>query len=160
EALPPGAGFLDLPLVAGQHGRARFYDRRSWFWTRNPFGPEGAVLLARHLHALVRAAGHGPKKVLVLDLDNTLWGGGVGEEGPLGVELGESPSGFAYRTFQAWCRQLGRRGVVLAVASKNNEADAREPFEKHPDMVLKLDDLAAFEAHWQPKSTSLRRIAE
>ncbi|MCB9683054.1 MAG: HAD-IIIC family phosphatase [Alphaproteobacteria bacterium] len=158
-ALPQGAYFVDLQRVAGDHGRRTFYDARRWFWTRQPFSETGVVALARHLQAGLRAVTTGPKKVLVLDLDNTLWGGVVGELGPLGVALGESPDGEAFRAFQAACKALGDRGVVLAVASKNNDADAREPFTANPDMVLRLDDLAAFEAHWEPKGVSLARIA-
>ncbi|MSQ03463.1 MAG: HAD-IIIC family phosphatase [Myxococcales bacterium] len=160
DALPPGAVFLDLDLIAGAQGRERFYDARRYFWTRQPFSEEGTLRLARHLFAAVRALTTGPKKVLVLDLDNTLWGGVVGELGPLGVQLGESPDGEAFRAFQAYCKGLAARGVVLAVASKNNLADAQEPFAVHPDMVLHLADFAAFEAHWEPKSMSLARIAE
>ena len=74
--------------------------------------------------------------MLVLDLDNTLWGGVVGETGPLGIALGESPDGEAFRAFQRHVKGLSGRGVILAVASKNNPDDAREPFEKNPEMVL------------------------
>ena len=95
----------------------------------------------------------------MLDLDNTLWGGVVGETGPLGVALGEAPDGEAFRAFQKHCKELARRGVVLAVASKNNPADAREPFETNPDMVLTLDDFAAFEIGWEPKGTTIARLA-
>ncbi len=160
EALPAGAAFVDLDLVAGELGRQRFYDARRYCWTRQPFSEEGTLSLSRHLLAAIRALTTGPKKVLVLDLDNTLWGGVVGELGPLGVQLGESPDGEAFRAFQAYCKGLAQRGVVLAVASKNNLADAEEPFQKHPDMVLRLSDFAAFEAHWEPKAISLARIAE
>ncbi len=96
----------------------------------------------------------------MLDLDNTLWGGVVGETGPLGVALGESADGEAYRAFQKHVKALSKRGIVLAVASKNNAADGLEPFEKNPDMILGLDDIAAAEINWEPKGTTIRRIAE
>jgi FkbH-like protein len=160
EALPTGASFLDLEQVAGDLGRRRFYDARRWFWTRQPFSEAGTLALAHALQASLRALLTGPKKVLVLDLDNTLWGGVVGETGPLGVQLGESPDGEAFRAFQSWCKALSQRGVVLAVASKNEVEDARGPFESNPAMALTLGDLAAFEANWGPKSESIRRIAE
>mgnify|MGYP000425904123 CR=1 FL=1 len=159
-SLPAEAYFVDLEQIAGMAGRERFYDLRNYRWTRQPFSDAGLVLLARHLWAGIRAVTSGPKKVLVLDLDNTLWGGIVGEVGALNVQLGDSPDGEAYRTFQEHVRQLGRRGIVLAVCSKNNPADAREPFQKHPDMVLRLEDFAAFEATWDPKPSAIRRIAE
>jgi FkbH-like protein len=158
-ALPPGAYFLDLDGVTARLGR-QAWDPRNWFWTRQPFSEAGLVELARAMQAALRAVLTGPKKVLVLDLDNTLWGGVVGEAGPLGVQLGESPDGEAFRAFQAWCKQLSQRGVLLAVASKNEPEDARAPFEQNPAMVLRLEDFAAFEANWGPKSESMRRIAD
>ena len=160
RALPAGAYFVDLDQIAGQVGRNTFYDFRRYYWTKQPFSEAGALQLSRHLFAGIRATTTGPKKVLVLDLDNTLWGGVVGETGPLGVALGDSPDGEAYRAFQKYVKGLASRGVVLAVASKNNPADAREPFEQNPDMLLKLDDFAAFEACWEPKGVTIARIAQ
>ncbi len=157
---PPGSYFLDLEMVSGMMGREAFYDPRRYYWTKQPFSERGTIRLAEHLWAGARALTTGPKKVLVLDLDNTLWGGVVGETGPLGVALGESPDGEAYRAFQKHAKALSRRGIVLAIASKNNEADGREPFEKNPEMVLGLDDIAAAEINWEPKGTTIRRIAE
>ncbi len=159
-ALPSGAAFVDLEAISAGMGRERFYDPRRWFWTKQPFSEEGTLRLCRHLFAAVRALLTGPKKVLVLDLDNTLWGGVVGELGPYGVQLGESPDGEAFRAFQGYCKGLARRGVLLVVASKNNDADAREPFLKNPDMVLKLEDMAAFSANWEPKSGNIAAMAE
>ena len=157
---PPGSYFLDLELVSGMMGRDSFYDPRRYFWTKQPFSERGVVRLADHLWAGARALTTGPKKVLVLDLDNTLWGGVVGETGALGVALGESPDGEAYRSFQKHAKALSKRGIVLAVASKNNPADGREPFEKNPEMILGLDDIAAAEINWEPKGTTIRRLAE
>jgi FkbH-like protein len=157
---PAGSYFLDLELVSGMMGREAFYDPRRYYWTRQPFSERGTVRLAEHLWAGVRALATGPKKVLVLDLDNTLWGGVVGETGPLGVALGESPDGEAYRAFQKHVKALSKRGIVLAIASKNNTADGIEPFETNPEMILKLGDIAAAEINWEPKGTTIRRIAE
>jgi FkbH-like protein len=157
---PPGSYFLELELVSGMMGREAFYDPRRYHWTKQPFSERAVVRLAEHLWAGVRALTTGPKKVLVLDLDNTLWGGVVGETGPLGIALGEGPDGEAYRAFQKHVKELSRRGVVLAVASKNNAADGLEPFEKNPGMILGLDDIAATEINWEPKGTTIRRIAE
>jgi len=159
EALPSGAWFVDLERIAGDVGRRGFYDHRQYHWAKQPFSHAGLAELARHIHAGVRGLRTGPRKVLVLDLDNTCWGGVVGDEGPLGVRLGDDAEGEAFRHFQAWAKSLTTRGILLAVATKNNEADAREPFEKNPAMVLSLDDIAAFEAHWEPKTVSLQRIA-
>ncbi len=108
----------------------------------------------------VRAITTGPKKVLVLDLGNTLWGGAVGELRPLGIGIGDTLEGEAYRAFQRHLKMLSERGALLAACSKNNPADAREPFESHHDMILSLADFAAFEASWEPKPVVIARIAE
>jgi FkbH-like protein len=98
--------------------------------------------------------------VLVLDLDNTLWGGVVGEDGLAGIRLGAgSPEGEAYVAFQEYVLALKRKGVVLAVCSKNDEADALEPFERHPEMRIRRQDLAALVADWRTKSECIRAIA-
>ena len=160
EHLPPGSYFLDLGLVAGTMGRSSFYDMRRYFWTKQPFGDDALVYLSEHIWAGIRALLTGPKKVLVLDLDNTLWGGVVGETGPLGVALGDSPEGEAFRAFQRYLKGLAERGVLLAIASKNNELDALEVFESNPDMILRLDNFAAYEINWDPKGTTIARLAK
>jgi FkbH-like protein len=160
ENLPSGAFFLDLGLLSGTVGRSSFYDMRRYHWTKQPFGERGLRLLAEHIWAGVRAMTVGPKKVLVLDLDNTLWGGVVGETGPLAVALGDSPDGEAFRSFQRHLKGLAKRGVVLAIASKNNLADALEVFEKNSDMLLRLDDFGAYEINWEPKGTTIARLAQ
>lgn len=157
--LPHSAYFVDLEQLSGTLGRRQFYDARSYHWTKQPLSEKGVVLLSRCLWAGIRGTLIGPKKVLVLDLDDTLWGGVVGEVGAQGVELGDTPTGEAYRDFQALVKQLGDNGCVLAVCSKNNIADAQEPFEHNPDMVLKLDDFAAFKADWGSKSEAIKQIA-
>ena len=160
DGLPPGAVFCDLEQISGEIGRNRFYDARRYYWTKQPFSEEGLVRLVEHLAAGIRALTTGPKKVLVLDLDNTLWGGVVGETGPLGITIGEGADGEAYTAFQKHVKGLSARGIVLAASSKNNDSDAREPFEKNPNMVLSLDDFAHFEATWDPKAVTLRKIAQ
>ena len=160
QQLPRTAYFVDLEQVSGTLGREKFYDFRRYYWTKQPFSEEGTARLAQAICSGIRAATAGPKKVLVLDLDNTLWGGVVGETGPLGIEIGDSPAGEAYRAFQKYAKALARRGCVLAVCSKNNPDDAREPFLKNPDMQLTLEDFGAFEASWDPKAAAIERIAQ
>jgi len=157
--LPAGCHFLPLEEISGVVGRNSFYDLRRYFWTKQPFSEKGVARLAEHLFAAIRGTTVGPRKVLVLDLDNTLWGGVVGELGPHGISLGETPDGEAFVSFQRYLKSLSERGVTLVVCSKNNLDDAREPFLKNPNMVLRLDDFAAFEANWQSKPDNLRRIA-
>jgi len=95
----------------------------------------------------------------VLDLDNTLWGGVIGDDGLDGIRLGTGPEGEAFVAFQAYLQALGRRGIVLAVSSKNDPKNAAEPFEKHPDMRLRLGDIAVFRANWDNKPDNIREIA-
>ena len=95
----------------------------------------------------------------MLDLDNTLWGGVIGDDGLEGIQLGGTGSGAAYRLFQEYVRDLNRRGVLLAVCSKNDPANALLPFQRHPEMVLKESDIAVFRANWEPKEVNLRAIA-
>jgi FkbH-like protein len=159
-AVPPGSFFLELEQISGVAGRERFYDLRRYFWTKQPFSESGVHRLAAYLLSGIRALMTGPKKVLVLDLDNTLWGGVVGETGPLGITLGETPDGEAFRAFQHHVKALSKRGVILGICSKNNREDALAPFEQNPQMVLALSDFAHVEANWERKSEGLRRMAE
>lgn len=159
ERLPADAYFVDLEQVSAEVGHRDFYAPRRYFWTKQPFSEPGVQRLAEHIAAGVQALVTGPRKVLVLDLDNTLWGGVVGDEGPLGIALGETPDGEAFRAFQAYCKALLANGTLLAVCSKNNLTDAQEPFRVNPEMALRLDDFAAFAASWEPKAVAIERMA-
>ena len=151
---------LDAERLSGLIGKDRWFDPRFWHLAKNAVAPDAMPLLARHCAALVAAALGLSKKCVVLDLDNTIWGGVVGEDGLAGIRIGEGVDGEAYAAFQDYLLALKRKGVLLAVCSKNNERDAREPFERHPDMRLRLDDLAAFVADWRPKPEQTAAVAE
>ncbi len=158
--LPTSAYLVELEHISAAHGHRNFYDARNYHWAKQPFTMTGLAELSRHIATGLRAVCHGRRKVLVLDLDNTLWGGVVGETGALGIGIGGNPEGEAFLAFQRYVRGLREAGVVLAACSKNNDADAREPFVTNPQMVLKLDDFAAFHASWDSKPERIRRIAE
>ena len=158
--LPEQGYFVDVEQLTGVVGRNSAYDARRYYWTGQPFSEDGLLQLARYVWAGFRATVFGSKKVLVLDLDNTLWGGVVGESGPQGIALGESPEGEAYLALQHYILGIRERGVLLAVASKNNNDDAREPFVDNPNMVLKLEHFSAFKANWGPKTEMLQEIAD
>ena len=99
------------------------------------------------------------KKCLILDLDNTLWGGVIGDDGLEGIQLGHGLGiGKAFTEFQMWVKKLRQRGIIICIASKNDEDKAKEPFQKHPDMVLTLDDIAVFKANWETKVDNIRTI--
>jgi len=120
---------------------------------------DAVPLLTRNLAALVRAVCGLTSKCAVLDLDGTLWGGVIGEDGLDGIRLGGDAEGEAYTAFHQYLLGLRRRGIPLAVCSKNNEDDARSVFRRHPETVLKEDDFAVFLANWEPKPDNLKNIA-
>lgn len=130
------------------------------YLARMPYGPEGLRVLAADMASFVRQARGKAKKCLVLDLDNTLWGGIIGEDGLAGIQLGPDGVGRAYVDFQHEILRLHAQGVILAICSKNNQADAEEAFQKHPHMVLKLEHFAALRVNWLDKPANLRALAE
>jgi FkbH-like protein len=156
----PGVSILDFEAVAAGCGSAAWGAPGIWYLAKQHPGPEALAAWAEAVVAQLRALFGLGKKVLALDLDNTLWGGVIGEDRLDGIRLGaHSPEGEAHLELQRYARELRERGVVLVVCSKNNEADAREPFEAHPEMLLRLEDFAVFRANWQDKATNLREIA-
>jgi FkbH-like protein len=160
ESSPGHVSVLDFDGVAGEFGKQRWSDPGLWYLAKQHPTPDALPLLVDHYAAHVRAVLGLTRKVLVLDLDNTLWGGVIGEDGLAGIRLGgHHAEGEAHASLQSYAKELRERGVVLAVCSKNNDADAREPFEKHPEMLLSLDDIAVFKANWKDKATNLREIA-
>jgi FkbH-like protein len=150
---------VDVDRVASAVGKNRWFDDRYWHLAKQAVSLEALPELARHTAAVLAAAEGLTTKCIALDLDNTLWGGVVGEAGLPGLQLGGTPQGEAFLAFQEHLLALRGRGILLAVVSKNNDADAREVFERHPDMRMKLSDFAAFRASWDDKPSSLRAIA-
>jgi len=150
----------DWEFLANRLGGLAARDERSWFESKQPCSSALLVELAREVTQLIFSLKRAPKKVLVLDLDNTLWGGVVADDGLEGIELGDtSPRGEAFKAFQKYIASLKQRGVLLAVCSKNDLDKAQEPFQKHPEMVLRLDDIVSFKANWEPKSENIRAMA-
>ena len=159
-AAEEGIDVIDLDGWAGKLGLAAWHSPALWHRSKQEVHPACAALYG-DLVARVVAARYGrAAKCLVLDLDNTLWGGVIGDDGLGGIVLGQgSPVGEGFLAFQHYAARLAKRGVVLAVCSKNDEARAREPFQKHPEMALRLDDIACFVANWDDKASNLRRVA-
>jgi FkbH-like protein len=149
----------DIARLAARVGLDSWADPRHWHAWRMAVTPRGAVWLAHQTARIIRAAFGRTRKCLVLDLDNTLWGGVIGDDGVAGLTLGpEHPEGEAFVDFQRYCLALKQRGVLLAVCSKNDLEVARQGFT-HPDTVLREADFSAFVANWQPKPDNLRAIA-
>jgi FkbH-like protein len=156
-----GVLMLDLAQYVAWHGREGFADPVLWHRAKQLVSPAVAPLYG-DLVARVAAATRGlSRKCLVLDLDNTLWGGVVGDDGLEGVRLGQGGTeGEAFQAVQRYARQLAARGVILAVCSKNDPHIAEEAFSNHPGMLLRREDIACFVANWEDKATNLRRIAK
>jgi FkbH-like protein len=150
----------DVESLAAQHGVRQWFDTRYWFHAKQPVSFECLVPYVRNTARIVGALFGRTAKCLVLDLDNTLWGGVVGDDGYDGIVFGEGDAvGEAFKAFQEYILMLKQRGVLLAVCSKNEETNALAPFTQRPDMVLNRDDFVSFKANWQPKPDNLREIA-
>ena len=142
---------LDTEMLVAEDGLEAWHDTR--FWLKASAGP----VYGDHVARLLAAQQGRSFKCLVLDLDNTLWGGVIGDDGLEGIVLGQgSPAGEAFVALQRYARDLSQRGVILAVCSKNDEANAFLPFDKHPEMVLKRSDIACFVANWSDKAGNIR----
>jgi FkbH-like protein len=115
-------------------------------------------ILSKSILEIVECSMGHVKKCVIVDLDNTLWGGIIGEEGLENIQIGDLGIGKAFTRFQYWLKQLKNRGIILAVCSKNDELIAREPFEKHPNMILKMDDFSVFMANWKDKNENIAAI--
>jgi FkbH-like protein len=156
-----GVDMLALDDRAARDGIGKWHDPALWHRSKQEVTPTAGPLYGDLVGRWLAAKQGRSFKCLVMDLDNTLWGGVIGDDGLEGIALGQgSPLGEAYTAFQDYARELSRRGVILVVCSKNDEANALEPFEKHPDMVLKRGDIASFVANWQNKADNLRAIAQ
>lgn len=152
---------IDTQTLAENIGHAAWESDHYWFWAKFPFHPNNNLAYANHLGRAFAVARGGTKKCLILDLDNTLWKGVIGDDGMSGIEIGNnSPNGEAHLAIQTFALALKARGVVLAVCSKNTHEVALEPFQSHSEMALKEDDIAVFVANWGDKANNIRRIAE
>ena len=154
------AVILDIAALADLVGRVRWFDHAYWHRAKLPFALDCVPLYADHVVRLIAALRGKARKCLVLDLDNTCWGGVIGDDGLEGIRIGQGTAeGEAFLAIQNYALQLKARGIVLAVCSKNEEDTARLPFREHPDMALREDDIAVFIANWQDKATNIRHIA-
>lgn len=159
-AAEAGVELLALDRLVASDGLAAWYDPGMWHHSKQEVHPAAAEMYGEQVARLVAAARGRSAKCLVLDLDNTLWGGVIGDDGLNGIVLGQgSGQGEAFVEFQQYAKDLSLRGVILAVCSKNDPANAMEPFESHPEMVLRAQDIVCFRANWDDKATNLRRIA-
>ncbi len=151
----------DIAAVQNKIGRDYMFASNVYVSTEMVLSVDALPYVASRTIDIVSALRGQFKKCLILDLDNTVWGGVIGDDGLEGIQLGHGLGiGKAFTEFQMWVKKLKQRGIIICVASKNNEDTAKEPFEKHPDMVLHLDDIAVFMANWETKVDNIRAIQQ
>lgn len=149
----------DITSIQNKYGRDNIYDPVIYASTEMTFSVNYVPFIAKRIVDIIMAIKGKEKKCVILDLDNTLWGGVIGDDGISGIELGHGLGiGKMFTEFQEWLLKLKNRGIILCVCSKNDEKTAKEPFLAHPDMVLKLDDIAVFKANWETKVVNIRTI--
>lgn len=150
---------VDLNLCLLKVGARDFYDLRYWHLGRAPYSRSGLAAIAVEDFKFIRALRGKNKKCLVLDCDDTLWGGVIGEDGISGIRLGKTYPGSSYSELQQEILNLYYRGIIIAICSKNNEADVWEVFRSHPEMILREEHIATAQINWNDKATNLRQIA-
>ena len=161
DLIDEGDVLFDVAALAQTVGLATWHSPVQWNMAKLPFAGACVPLFADHAARLAGAMRGKGGRCLILDLDHTLWGGIIGDDGLEGILLGEGDStGEAFTAVQRAALALRERGVVLAVSSKNDEANARRPFREHPEMLLKEDHIAVFKANWQDKAGNIRAIAQ
>ncbi|MDB5552065.1 MAG: FkbH like protein [Rhizobium sp.] len=152
---------LDVNALAGLIGHSAWSAGRYWYAAKYPFATSMIPLYADNLMRILAAQMGRSRRVLVLDLDNTMWGGIVGDDGIEGLALGSgSPLGEAHSALQRMALSLKERGIILCVSSKNDEAIALDAFRNHPEMILKEDDVVAFRVNWDDKAANIKAIAD
>jgi FkbH-like protein len=155
----PNFFVCDIAALQNKYGRDYMFDTSIYMNTEMVLSLDILPLVASRTLDIICAIEGKFKKCVILDLDNTVWGGIVGDDGWENVQVGHGLGiGKAFTEFQEWVKKLKERGIILAVCSKNDEANAKAPFEKNPEMVLKLEDIAVFVANWENKADNIRRI--
>lgn len=148
----------DIQAVQSRIGREKMFDSKFYVNSSMTIAPDVLPDVSFQAMQIIAAVRGQFKKCLILDLDNTTWGGVIGDDGMEYIQIGSLGIGKAFSELQRWAKELKQRGIILAICSKNTDYIAREPFEKHPDMVLRLEDISIFVANWQNKADNIRYI--
>ncbi|MQP24769.1 HAD-IIIC family phosphatase [Flavobacterium sp. LMO8] len=148
----------DVATIQNQVGKANFFHTSVYISTEMVLSLNVLPLVAQKTVDILKVLNGKLKKCVILDLDNTVWGGIIGDDGIENIQIGSLGIGKAFTEFQYWIKKLKNRGIIVAVCSKNTESIAKEPFEKHPDMVLRLEDISVFIANWENKADNIREI--
>lgn len=150
---------FDMDAIQNRFGIAKRIDAKFYYTAQMVFSLDILPVIVKELTDIILAIkGTQLRKCLILDLDNTTWGGVIGDDGMEGILIGNLDIGKAFSELQSWAKELKNRGIILAVCSKNTDHIAKEPFEKHPDMVLRLEDISVFVANWENKADNIRHI--
>ncbi|MEE9433206.1 MAG: HAD-IIIC family phosphatase [Sphingorhabdus sp.] len=156
-----GSILFEVAMIAEAIGTGQWFDYRMYHMYKLPFASEAIPLYCDKLGQLLGAFRGKARKCLVLDLDNTCWGGVIGDDGLASIKIGPgSAEGESFLAIQQLALDLKARGIILAVSSKNEDSNARQPFLEHPDMLLRENDIAVFQANWQDKPSNIEAIAE
>ena len=150
----------DLSYLQSLHGNNFLFDEKFYYSSDLVFSLDFYAVIAKNVTQIISSILGSFKKCLILDLDNTIWGGIIGDDGIEKIQIGDLGIGKIFTEFQNWAKQLQKRGIILCICSKNTEEVAKEPFEKHPDMVLRLEDISVFVANWNNKADNIRYIQE
>lgn len=154
----PNLYINDIQSLQNRIGRETLLNNKNYINADSIWSLDFLPLLAKNITDVVLATSGYARKCLILDLDNTVWGGVIGDDGINGIQVGDLGLGKAYSELQLWAKELKKRGIIVCICSKNEEIVAKEPFEKHPDMVLRLDDIAVFIANWETKVDNIHYI--
>lgn len=149
---------LDIASIVSQRGYASSFDSKLYIGSDIAYSLDVLPTIAQNIHSIIQSVNGQFKKCVILDLDNTMWGGIIGDDGMNGIQIGDLGIGKAFTEWQRWIKELKQRGIILAVCSKNTEHIAKEPFESHPDMELRLEDISMFVANWENKVDNIRYI--
>lgn len=159
-ATNPGLFISDISTIQNEVGRNRLFSPSMYVNSGMVLSLDLLPVVARSVVGTICAIKGKILKCLILDLDNTVWGGVIGDDGFDNIQIGGLGIGKAFTEFQHWVKKLQQRGIIICICSKNAASVAREPFEKHPDMVLRLKDIAVFMANWENKADNIRRIQQ
>lgn len=151
---------FDLKEFIEKEGRDSIYADNMWYMGSIPYSVKGLSKLSECINTFIGQYAQTRKKVLVCDLDNTLWGGVIGEDGPKGITLSESLIGAVYRDTQKRIKEIAKTGILLAIVSKNNQEDADSAFENNPYMVLQKKDFVSIKCNWKAKSENIEELAQ
>ena len=152
--------FLNIDYYFNQIGYPQIYDKRNWYLANCRITLSGLEIIVKNLRKLINRIYSPSKKLLILDCDNTLWGGVIGEDGIKSILLGQDGEGRAFLDFQKTINFLSKQGILLAICSKNNEKDVMEVFENHISMQIKKKDIINFKINWEEKSKNIKKISE